>query len=64
MKNSFKLHEVQAAKKEKDLADWVLQQPCCVCSKLLSGAYGRHMRGDQEVWVCSTKCEEKYNANA
>jgi hypothetical protein len=61
MKNSFKLHEAQEAKKEKDLADWVPQKPCVQCGKKLSGAYGRHMRGDQEVWTCSGKCERSYN---
>jgi hypothetical protein len=60
MKNSFKLHEAQEAKKEKDLADWVPKQACCVCSTALSGAYGRHMKNDQELWTCSGKCERNF----
>ena len=57
MKNSFKLHEAQEAKQEKDLADWVPKLPCCVCNKKLAGAYGRHVKNDQELWTCGRRCE-------
>lgn len=63
MRNSFKLHEAQQTKKEQDLSDWVLPKPCTECGKKLSGAYGRHIRGDQELWTCSVACERSYHAN-
>jgi hypothetical protein len=59
MKNSFKLHAVQEQKKKED-ENAIDPKPCCICSKQLKGAYGRHMKGDEEVWTCSKRCEEAY----
>lgn len=61
MKGSFKLHEHQQKKKEEDLSDWVIKQPCCICNKKLGGAYGQWSQSDDStLWTCSKTCDETY----
>lgn len=55
MKGGQNLAELQQRKKEED--GWVKPQPCCICRKLLKGAYGFHEDG----WTCSSVCELEYD---
>lgn len=61
MKNSFKLHELQEKKKSEEDKSAIPKKPCTICSKMLSGAYGRWLQADEsEVWTCSRVCENSY----
>ena len=50
----MKLHEF----KKKDEEVWVRPKPCCICKKMLKGAYGHTTIGDEVVWSCSATCEK------
>ena len=55
MKGGQNLATLQQRKKEED--GWVRPQPCCICGKVIPGAYGNHEDG----WTCSKACEQVYN---
>lgn len=63
---SMKLHEWQSKNRSsgsgttaKDGTDgWVKPQPCCVCNKVVKGAYG-HTNLAEVVWSCSAVCEKE-----
>ncbi len=54
MKNSFKLHEVQQKKKDKELEQWIHQPICCVCKRECEGYYGRWGNSG----TCDSACEK------
>lgn len=56
MKGGQNLAVLQQRKKDEE--GWVLASPCCICGKLLKGAYGFHEDG----WSCSGKCEREYDS--
>lgn len=56
MKGGQNLAVLQQRKKEED--GWVKPQPCCICHKVIKGAYGFHADG----WTCSGKCEREYDS--
>lgn len=71
MKNGQNLRELQQRQSAKEEEMWVKPQPCHVCKKVISGAYGQSWIGGQLVWSCSGACEKEvqrmkgaYNATA
>jgi hypothetical protein len=58
MKGGQNLATLQQRKKEEE--GWVKPQPCCICGKVIGGAYGSHEDG----WTCSGKCEREYNSRS
>ena len=55
MKGGQNLAHLQQQKKEED--GWVVPRPCCICHKVIKGAYGFHEDG----WTCSGACEKIYD---
>lgn len=55
MKGGQNLAVLKQKKEEED--GWVIPQPCCICKKVIKGAYGNHNDG----WTCSGACERAYN---
>jgi len=55
MKGGQNLAHLQQKKKEEEA--WVKPQPCCICGKVIQGAYGFHEDG----WTCSSFCEKEYD---
>ena len=51
MKGGQNLAVLQQRKKDEE--GWVLASPCCICHKVIKGAYANH--GDAG-WTCSGKC--------
>ena len=54
MKGGQNLRMVQNDRKKADELDWVRPQPCCICNKMLKGAYGNW---GSIGWTCSGVCE-------
>jgi len=51
MKGGQNLAVLQQRKKEEE--GWVVPRPCCICHKVIKGAYANH--GDAG-WTCSKAC--------
>jgi len=54
-KVDMKLHEW----KKKDEEMWVRPRPCHICKKVIKGAYGHTLIGEEYEWSCSTECEKE-----
>lgn len=54
MKGGQNLRTLQAERAKKEEEVWVRPQPCIICGKVLSGAYGNW---GNVGWTCSAQCE-------
>jgi hypothetical protein len=52
MKGGQNLAFLKQKREEED--GWVKPQSCCICGKVIKGAYGHH--GDD--WTCQKSCEK------
>ncbi len=57
MKGGQNLAVLKQRKEEEE--GWVRPQPCCICGKMIGGAYANH--GDAG-WTCGIECMEAQDA--